>query len=160
MVMIPAFSVGAGVGSVFKIYPDILILVQIIGAFSVLYIAYEMFQATKLDVKKQGNIDTNSFWGGMFVQTLNAKGFTLLVIIYSQFPNIGNTIVSNAFIVALYLTILSLTSHFIWAWGGRWLAKRFASQRALLIQGFIYSGMLVIVAVWLFVSALTEYLLG
>ncbi|WP_454815273.1 LysE family translocator [Labrys neptuniae] len=155
MVFLPAFLVGLGVTGFLVNYPGLLIMVQVVGALVVLYIAFEMARGSALSASTATDASPMGFWGGMLVQGLNVKGLTLLLIIYAQFQLPDKDLVANALIIAVALTILSLVSHFVWALGAMWLARRFSSPRALRIQGFAYAFMLALVAVWMLASALT-----
>ncbi|GLS21477.1 hypothetical protein GCM10007874_44940 [Labrys miyagiensis] len=156
MVFLPALLVGLGVGELFSRFPTILTIVQLIGAVVILVIGIDMVRSLHKQEAATGALTPMSFLGGMLVQTLNAKGLALLVIIYAQFHLRDASVWHNASVVAAYLTGLSLLSHFAWAAGGMWIARRFASARALRLQGGIYATMLVMVAIWLFVSAIRD----
>lgn len=155
MVFLPAFLVGLGVTGFMVNYPGLLTMVQVVGALVVLYIAFEMARGASPDAPAASGAQPMGFWGGMLVQGLNVKGLTLLLIIYAQFQLPERSVVANALIIAVALTLLSLISHFVWALGAMWLARRFSSPRALRIQGFAYAFMLALVAVWMLASALT-----
>ncbi len=157
MVLVPAFLVGLGVTGFLSHYPNLLTTVQVIGALVILLIAFEMARGFGKETPAADEAAPVGFWGGVLVQTFNAKGLALLLIIYAQFQTLGTSVLSNAIIVASYLTLLSLLSHFVWGAGGMWLARRFSSPRALRIQGYFYAIMLLFVAVWLVYSALTPF---
>lgn len=151
MVLGPALAVGFGVGEALDHFPGVIGYVQYAGAAFILYLAYRIltsggFDQRDLEGRAPGVV------AGVLLQTLNAKGLALLLVIYSQFLNADGQVWIAVVKISVVITVISLLCHFFWLFGGSWLAKTFASPRALRVQNGIYAALLVAVALWLMVT--------
>ena len=148
MVFVPALAVGLGMAEMLGFVPELLRYVQIGGALFVVYLAWKIVASNTLD-RRDIDGPAPGVVDGILVQTFNAKGLALLLVIYSQFLDPARPAWLAALEISLALTVFSLVSHFSWLAGGAWLAARFTSARAMKIQNAVYAALLVGVAGWM-----------
>ena len=140
---------GFGLGKILESYPGIFSYIKYAGSIYILYLAYRFFRSSGSENAEEKDTRTPGFWSGIILNSLNPKGFTALLIMYSQFLDEKYPIYSQVFLLAIMVLIMSVSSHLLWSSGGYWILGRLTSTRANKIQGILFGSMLVVVAAWL-----------
>jgi len=112
-----------------------------------LWLGYKFLRRKKIDHEKPTT--QLRFIDGVISQALNVKGVTIILTMYSQFLDGGESLVYEVLSLSAALLLLNVFTHTTWAYGGDWMARKFASHRAVVVQSRIFGVMLVLIAVWL-----------
>ncbi|UOO81284.1 LysE family translocator [Uruburuella testudinis] len=147
-----ALLAGFGLAAVVQRYPAVMLAVQLAGAAYVAWLGIKMLRRTHV-AKKQAAKPLR-FIDGVISQALNVKGITIILTMYSQFLNPDEPLPYQVLSLSAALLALNLLTHFTWAYGGAWIAEKFASDAAVQTQGRVFGSMLVAIALWLLYRAL------
>ena len=138
---------GFGMAAVLLSRPSVLTFVQATGAIYVFWLGIRFFARRK--VSSGEDRPRLGFWNGAVSQALNVKGVTIILAMYSQFLDADRPIIAEVLSLTAALTALNLCTHMTWAYGGVWIARKFASDKAVRAQGIVFGAMLVIISLWL-----------
>jgi threonine/homoserine/homoserine lactone efflux protein len=142
-----ALLAGFGMATIFKTYPQAFVPVQILGAVYVAWLGFKFIK--RRSVKSCQTITKLSFYDGVISQALNVKGVAIILTMYSQFIDADQPLYSEVLGLSLALLLLNLFTHATWAYGGAWIADRFASDRAVRLQSLVFGVMLILISIWL-----------
>jgi len=134
--------------SVISTYPQIFKLLQIAGILYIAWLGFKFFG--KRGSKQSDTVEQLTFKDGVISQALNVKGMTIVLTMYSQFLDADKSLYMEVLTLSFALLLINLLTHFTWAYGGAWMARVFASDRAIRIQSRVFGCMLLMVAFWLF----------
>ncbi len=137
---------GLGMGAVVGEYPGVFYYIQLLGCAYIFFLGASFFSRR---AQSPGGAPKLSFRSGVVSQALNVKGFSIVVLMHSQFLIPGEDIFFRVMQLTAMLTALNLFTHFGWAYGGSWMAQTFAAGKSAKIQNALYGTMLLIVALWL-----------
>jgi threonine/homoserine/homoserine lactone efflux protein len=138
---------GFGLAVILINYPKIFFSIQLLGVIYIFWLGYKFL--SKKDIKQKNSSTNLNFMDGLISQTLNIKGISIVLTMYSQFLDKNQSIVYEVSTLSLTLLLLNLFTHMTWVYGGSWMAKKFASNYAVKIQSKIFGGMLIAVSFWL-----------
>ncbi len=120
------------------------------GAMYLIYLAYKCFKSkTAHDPTNQQISNAPTFIDGAILNLLNIKAIMLISIMFTSFLSVTSEKENNVLFLSLLLLGLALGCHSIWIYFGAWLSKKFASKSFYRTQNYIFSGMLLFVAIWL-----------
>jgi threonine/homoserine/homoserine lactone efflux protein len=148
-----ALLIGFGLSAIIINYPKVFFIVQIIGVLYILWLGYKFLGRKKIE-KKESKLQLK-FIDGVISQALNVKGITIVITMYSQFLDRGQSIFYEVISLSFALLLLNLLTHMTWSYGGSWMANKFASNYAVQIQSKIFGCMLISIALWLFYQSLS-----
>lgn len=146
---------GFGMAAVLLANPAALTFVQATGALYVFWLGIRFFARRNVSAKESR--PRLGFWDGAVSQALNVKGATIILAMYSQFLDADRPIVAEVLTLTAALAILNLFTHMTWAYGGAWIARTFASEKAVRAQGIVFGAMLVCISLWLGWRALSPH---
>ncbi|WP_199616151.1 LysE family translocator [Paenibacillus alkalitolerans] len=135
------------------VVPNILSVVQIIGTFYMLYLAYLI---SKMDVSKEPSNQASSFLSGFLLQLINPKVilFTMTVIPSYVMPHYKSPHILSVFVAVV--TVIGFSAFVMWALFGtliRGVAQRFQKAANLIMALFlVYSAIMV--------SGLVDFITG
>ncbi len=141
---------GFGLGALVQQYPILMQSIQFIGAVYVAWLAFKFFKRKSVHAKEMPQL---RFIDGVISQALNVKGVSIVLTMYSQFLNPEEELAPQVLGLTLALTLLNLFTHSTWTIGGAWMARTFASERAVRLQSLFFGTMLLFVSVWLLLKA-------
>ncbi|MBI5415032.1 LysE family translocator [Candidatus Peregrinibacteria bacterium] len=144
-----SLAIGFGVGALFELYPMALIVLKYMGVFYIFYLALT-FLSTEIQKEKQKC--SFGFREGFLLSVLNGKGVIVTLLMYSQLLDTHSSRWFQALILSLGLLTLTVTSHFIWVAGGKFFEKIIFKGRFLTAQNYIFSGLLFIVGIRIFLG--------
>lgn len=147
--IIQTIIVGFSLGQIVQTYPSIIIIMQLVGALYLMYLAYTFVIATKNDA----NMDSKrlGFKDGLIVQALNSKGWIMVFLMFSLFTAQAQAQFASYGIIILivWLAILNISLHLVWIVVGELLAKISNSPDYRKGLDYIYALCLAGVALWL-----------
>ncbi|MDX1736720.1 MAG: LysE family translocator [Alphaproteobacteria bacterium] len=143
---------GFGLGAVLLRFPTMMQAVQVVGAIYVAWLALKFLKRKTVEAREMPQL---RFIDGVISQALNVKGISIVLTMYSQFLNTEADLVPQVIGLSIALTCLNLFTHFSWTLGGHWMAKHFASARAVRVQSIVFGVMLLVVSFWLLSKAFT-----
>lgn len=152
MFILKAVLIGYGFDSVIQQYPHILNTLQFIGSIYIMYLAV-LFLKSGLSTHNQAYRQLG-FKDGMLIQLLNAKGWIMIVLMFSLFSEASRSSFGDLAILVLIilLTVLNLSIHLLWIWAGKIITQITASSSNHKAQSIIYFACLMSVALWLFID--------
>lgn len=142
-----ALLAGFGMATVFETYPQALVPVQILGAVYVAWLGFKFLR--RRTVKASQSVAKLTFYDGVVSQALNVKGVAIILTMFSQFIDRDQSLGSEVLSLTLALLLLNLFTHTTWAYGGAWIARHFASDRAVRLQSQVFGVMLILISIWL-----------
>ncbi|MBG0774960.1 MAG: LysE family translocator [Desulfovibrionaceae bacterium] len=153
IVLLQSLLIGFGAGAVLQRYPAVYRYLQYGGALYLLYLASKFLRASRVAT---GGVADNApcFTDGVILQLLNMKVVTVMMVMFSKFIDTRSSQVSQVILLSVGLTSLTGGATMTWAVCGAWLTRLFASKRNVRLQGYVFGGMLVGVAVWMLVETI------
>jgi len=140
--------IGFGLGEVLKAYPQLLIVIKVLGISYLIYMAYKFVAvSSQSDNDKSSKIYT--FFDGVILQLLNPKGWTMLFLMFSLFIDGTFNETTQILYLVVMLAILNISTHIIWVAAGSAITKYIANPKIDTYLNYFFAGSLVIVALWL-----------
>ena len=147
-----ALLAGMGAALVITHYPTVFFAVQILGVVYIAWLGWQFIRRS--NIIEQKTVMKLRFRDGVISQALNIKGVTIILTMYSQFLDEGESLVYEVLSLSGALLLLNLFTHSAWAYGGAWMAKKFASAHAVKLQNRLFGAMLILIALWLLYGSL------
>lgn len=150
--ILKSLLVGFGFGKIIQHHPAILQSLQFLGAVYLIYLAIGF-----LRYDPKGNSQRSQLMGfkeGVIVQLLNAKGWVMVLLMFSLFSEHAHELFGGGAIVALVamLAALNVSLHLVWIKVGDLITRFSSSARNRKLQAYFYCSSLVSVAIWLVVD--------
>lgn len=147
-VLLQSLIVGFGIAEFIYKNPILFKYFKFAGAFYIVYLAYKLISSSSAD--KINDIEhTPKFYDGVILQLLNFKVLTYILVIFPQFIDINLPRSIQVLLLSMGHFVMVLAANSVWVLGGDWMSKKFASQSSIKIQGYIFGGMLILVAIWM-----------
>lgn len=150
--IIKSIIIGYGLGQVVHTYPNIMNVLQIIGALYLVYLAVKFIKnsshTSKNEQKHMGFLD------GMLIQILNSKGWLMVFLMFTLFTDQARLTFGEHGILVLiiWLAILNILIHIVWVKAGELLSKFSSSKRYEKVLNIFYASCLLAVSGWLIVD--------
>ncbi len=150
--------IGFGLFTFFQKFPFLIKIVQIVGAIYIFYLGYKFFKdQTDLETENLSKAKQNfTFKDGVILQLLNAKGITMLLLMFLVLLNGAFDRTKQIIALVIMLAILNVTTHLIWITAGSLISRFLKNRRFHLIINSIFSISLFGVAIYLIYDALTK----
>lgn len=143
-----SMSIGFGIGAITNAVPWLSKVVTVAGSFFLLYLAFKMMASGPAgDGMKKVRIP--NFWDGFVLNSLNPKGIIGLSIMFNQFIQGDNPLITQVIGISFLTVLISSTAHFLWAGAGNALSSYVRSEKGIKIQGYVFGIMLAGVALWM-----------
>ena len=145
--------IGYGAGQLLSEYPEVLNGLQLIGASYLFYLAFGFLKRTVASGNQQTFLQL-SFLDGVVIQLLNAKGWIMVVLMFSLFVEPAKEFAGSYAELSLItmLFILNVLTHLAWVMFGDLFARMTGGSKGAQWQGYFYFGCLLMVACWLLVD--------
>jgi len=145
---IKSVVIGFGLGTLIEGNPNILNVLQLLGASYLFYLAYSFLKPVlKNEIKKAKRL---GFTDGIMIQFFNVKGWMLLILMFSLFstalPSLGKE--TTVILLILMLTVLNLCAHLLWISSSSFIAKAFGNKTNQKLQAILFSLSLFCVGLW------------
>jgi threonine/homoserine/homoserine lactone efflux protein len=144
---IQSLVIGAGVGGVLLGQPTLLAAGKYAAVLYMFYLAYKLFHSSQIDSERE--VKPPSFWDGMVLQVLNFKALMVPVLMFTQFLNPNRPGWPQVLLMTGALIGLNLACGSAWIGGGGVVRRLFISERFVRAQGYVFGGVLALVAVWM-----------
>lgn len=151
-IFIYSILTGLGLSVVLSKSPQTASFFSVLGAIYVVYLGLSLIRSSsgsEVDRVQYG------FKAGLVISSLNFKVVTVLVVMYSQFPN--ETFTSSA-LLSVCFVLVCLVGHLLWSTVGQISDQLIKNQDFLRKQNLVYGAMLLSVGVWMLYSGLGHLL--
>ena len=147
-VLFQSLAIGFGIAEFIYKNPTLLKYIKFTGALYIVYLAYKLFRSSRtVDVDKIKQ--TPKFLEGVILQLLNIKVIAFTLVLFPQFIEIDLPKLNQILLLSFGNFIMVFASTSTWVLGGDWISKKFATESFIRIQGYVFGGLLIIVAIWM-----------
>lgn len=148
--VLKSIFIGYGAGQLLSEYPAVLNGLQLAGAGYLFYLAYGFLKSSAASDNSISSLQLG-FTDGVLIQLLNAKGWIMVILMFSLFAEPARDAVEGYAEVSLIimLFILNVLTHFVWVAFGHLLSRIAGNRRWSQWQGYIFAICLFAVACWL-----------
>lgn len=149
---VKSILIGFGLGQAVQSYPTVMNVVQLLGAFYLIYLAISFIQnigSTSTEGQK-----VLGFVDGLLVQLLNSKGWLMVFLMFSLFGEQAQTVFGDQgiWILVIWLAVLNVSMHLVWVKMGYWLSKVSSSSGYAKGLNWFYALCLLFVSLWLIID--------
>lgn len=138
---------GFGLSIVITGHPGLAVALKWLGVAYTLYLAYTFLKSS---APAEGTErDKLTFFDGFLSVTLNPKIHQMIFVLFSQFLSLGGPQGPAVIQITLLFLILCVACHAPWIVAGKLIFSTFRSQRAIKLQGYIFAGCMLLVALYL-----------
>jgi homoserine/homoserine lactone efflux protein len=140
---------GLGLGKTLHAHPPIHEGLKWIGIAYLLYLAWGF--ARKPAAKTPGSESAPGLLGfgdGFLSVLLNPKIHSMILVMFTQFLDPARALPPQVAQVTIAFLCVCIACHFPWIYAGRVILGGFTSARAMRIQGWVFSGCMVLVAAY------------
>lgn len=137
---------GLGFGALLLEYPQSHTLMLWAGAAYVLYLAWGFFRSAAPGAKPQ-TVERMGLVSGIVAVLLNVKIHSMVAVMFAQFLQPDRALAPQVLLLTGAFLLVGIVCHFPWIYGGQLILGRFTSDQALRIQGRVFGGLMVAVAV-------------
>ena len=131
-----------GLINVFKLFPIIQIVIRYLGTIFLIYLAYKIASATKIDETEKEN--PVKFIETFLFQYLNPKGVMVGIIVVSTYVELGENYLNYATQVVVLAFLFSSTSITLWTFIGKFLRKFATNDKFIKYFNYAMSGLLLL----------------
>lgn len=132
--------IGFGLAAFFQKFPFLIKIIQIIGAIYIFYLGYKFFKdKNNINDKVSSTNKVFTFKDGVVLQLLNAKGITMLLLMFSVLLNGSFKRTKQIVALIVMLAILNITTHIIWILGGSFISKFLKNEKTHILINSIFS---------------------
>ena len=132
--------IGFGLAAFFQKFPFLIKIVQIIGAIYIFYLGYKFFKdKININDKVSSTNKVFTFKNGVVLQLLNAKGITMLLLMFSVLLNGSFERTKQIIALIVMLAILNIVTHIIWILGGSFISKFLKNEKTHILINSIFS---------------------
>lgn len=141
-------AIGFGFAATLIAYPQVFTIINSVGAFYVLWMAWKLIQAGVLEDSQQAKVA--SFWDGAILLIFNPKAYVIIALMYSQFlGKVNNSIVFEIAVIAIIFTLNNLIAFTLWTVVGDRLAIRFRNEKDARKLNLVFGAALGAVGLWM-----------
>ena len=142
-------ALGLGFISAISSAPEVFNVVKIAGSLYVLWLAWKLFRAGRLDSEVQAK--PINFWDGAVLLVLNPKAYVIIALMFSQFISAADAS-TKVIVVSAIFTLNNFIAFTLWTIVGDGMAKMLSSEKHSRYLNSIFGGILALVAVWMLLS--------
>ena len=142
-------ALGLGFISAISSAPEVFNVVKIAGSLYVLWLAWKLFRAGRLDSEVQAK--PINFWDGAVLLVLNPKAYVIIALMFSQFISAADAS-TKVIVVSAIFTLNNFVAFTLWTIVGDGMAKMLSSEKHSRYLNSIFGGILALVAVWMLLS--------
>ena len=150
--IIKSIVVGYGLGEVVQAYPNIMNVVQIVGALYLTFLAYKFVRSSA--TKSQNSTQHLGFIDGLLIQVLNSKGWLMVFLMFTLFTEQAQLTFGEhgILVLVIWLAMLNISIHFVWVKLGVLLANISSNKTYEQALNIFYASCLLIVSGWLIID--------
>ncbi|ASP40176.1 threonine transporter [Bacterioplanes sanyensis] len=145
--------VGFGFGQVMQRYPDVVQVMQWLGAAYLIYLAWTFLRSSLRVADTQAK--PLGFVDGVVIQVLNSKGWLMVVLMYSLFsePALEQFGALGIWVLVVWLAVLNISIHLVWIKAGHIISQWSQHPGHQRWQSAFYAACLLLVAIWLLLDS-------
>ncbi|MCG8607982.1 LysE family transporter [bacterium] len=147
MVFAYAMAIGLDLSEVLQAHQGALLYLQLLGAGYLLFLAYRFLHGS--GTSDPSHTFKPRFIDGVVMQLFNMKLVMTNLTMFSHFLDMNRSLPAQVVILSVSLVSLTVTANLIWALSASWVTKRFNTPEALNTQRYLFSFMLICVALWM-----------
>lgn len=146
--IIVIFGAAVGLAAVFSTFPGLKLLVQILGAIYIVYVAQKIARAPILKAEGQSLGSIPKFTDGFILNLLNPKAYAAFFALFSQFllPLDGRVISFVATAAVCFL--IAVVVDFAWLLLGHIIRPLFETPKSARIMRVSFAVLMVAAVVW------------
>ncbi|MDP1932453.1 MAG: LysE family translocator [Gammaproteobacteria bacterium] len=110
-------AIALGIGQLFTLYPQALIVLRVLGATFLFYLAWLLVRPARKSLQVGRDAQPLSFWQATLFQWVNPKAWVMGITAVATYSNPAQFTVSAAVIALLFL-VLGAPLISAWAYGG------------------------------------------
>lgn len=150
--IIKSLLIGFGLGQVLQGYPNVMNVMQFLGASYLIYMAVSFLKSANKALESEQKVF--GFVDGVFVQLLNSKGWLMVLLMFSLFSEQAQDAFGNqgVFVLVLWLALLNVSMHLLWIKMGFWLSKISSSPQYAKGLNCFYASCLLLVSFGLIIN--------
>ncbi|EDM65762.1 LysE type translocator superfamily [Moritella sp. PE36] len=150
--IIKSIIVGYGLGEVVQAYPNIMNVVQIVGALYLTFLAYKFVRSSA--TKSQNSTQHLGFIDGLLIQVLNSKGWLMVFLMFTLFTEQAQLTFGEhgILVLVIWLAMLNISIHFVWVKLGVLLANISSNKTYEQALNIFYASCLLVVSGWLIID--------
>lgn len=144
-------AIGFGFMAVLEKFPQVFVILKVVGSLYVLWLAWKMFSAGTLEGEEAAKPAT--FADGVVLLILNPKAYVIIALMFTQFLGQSESgWLVTVLLITTVFTMNNLIAFSVWVLIGDKIAGYFrtpeSAQKLNMLFGIILAG----VAVWMLVS--------
>lgn len=144
-------AIGLGFVAALDKFPQAFVFLKTAGSLYVLWIAWKLFKAGTLSGQELARSAT--FVDGIVLLLLNPKAYVIIALMFSQFlGESDNGQLASVMFITTVFTFNNLIAFSIWALIGDKVARYFRTPESARYLNTMFGLILVLVAVWMFIS--------
>lgn len=150
--ILKSIILGFGFGQLFEQYPASLQILQFFGACYISYLAISFLKSNTNNASQPEKI--LGFKDGVIIQCLNAKGWIMVILMFSLFAEPAQTQfgAGGIWVLICLLAALNISMHLVWISFGQLITRLTGNQLNQYKQNIFYCLSLLIVAAWLLIT--------
>lgn len=137
---------GLGLSVVLTGHPSIAAILKWMGVAYTLYLAYTFLKSSAPEEGTE--LERLTFFDGFLSVTLNPKIHQMIFLLFSQFLPSGDTQYLAVVQITVLFLVLCVACHAPWIIGGKLVFSTFKSEAAVRLQGYIFGGCMLLVALY------------
>ncbi|MFT5759148.1 MAG: homoserine/homoserine lactone efflux protein [Alteromonadaceae bacterium] len=147
-----------GVAAIMLKYPQLFIILKILGACYLLYIGINMWRSRgkmAVNTSTQGTINISNrslFNQGLLTAIANPKGWAFMISLLPPFINKDLELVPQLSLLILVILISEFTCMMLYATGGKTIGKVLTEKNNINLLNKISGSLMIAVAIWLALS--------
>jgi len=150
--IIKSMVVGYGLGEVVQAYPNIMNVMQIVGALYLIFLASKFVRSST--EKSPESIQYLGFIDGLLIQVLNSKGWLMVFLMFTLFTEQAQLTFGEhgILVLVIWLAMLNISIHFVWVKLGVLLANISSNKTYEQALNIFYASCLLVVSGWLIID--------
>ncbi len=141
--------VGLGFGALFIHYPNLHEIIKVLGAFYLLYLAWQISRShSNLNSKNAGKPLT--FWQAAFFQWLNPKAWVMAMGAVSAYTSTQHSIMLQVLVITIIFLLMCFSCVGTWLCFGKSMSYALKNERSKIYFNYFIAGLLVISVVLVF----------
>ena len=150
--IIKSIVVGYGLGEVVQAYPNIMNVMQIVGALYLIFLASKFVRSST--EKSPESIQHLGFIDGLLIQVLNSKGWLMVFLMFTLFTEQAQLTFGEhgILVLVIWLAMLNISIHFVWVKLGVLLANISSNKTYEQALNIFYASCLLVVSGWLIID--------
>jgi len=150
--IIKSMVVGYGLGEVVQAYPNIMNVMQIVGALYLIFLASKFVRSST--EKSPESIQYLGFIDGLLIQVLNSKGWLMVFLMFTLFTEQAQLTFGEhgILVLVIWLAMLNVSIHFVWVKLGVLLANISSNKTYEQALNIFYASCLLVVSGWLIID--------